>query len=368
MQSKAAIRGRQLIFLMLISRLGFSTVAIAAINPGNDIQDMLLAVPVIFVINLLIVIPVIMLLKRHPGRDLVDCSMQICGKACGSVIGIFYFLCFTGLASLLLNIYQNYYSSSIIEETPDIAIAIPLLLVAVYGAIRGIESISRFGLLVFASYVVVSAIIYLSLLPDVNLNYLQPMFYNGSRVFTCAIAAGVNLSYQVLLLAMCTPFLKKDTNITRVFVIWDAVAMLIYLLTDFYVVTVLGPSGGRQIFPLETLVTISHVGPFERLDAVFMIAWILNSVLSMTGYLFFASQCLVRIGLQKWRRTLLFVIGIIVIVCTSFYSSQYVKNIGFYISPIFTAAIVIVIFLLPLGVLVIDIVKGKVAQSNEKVV
>lgn len=183
MGSTTAIRSRQLVFLLIISRITFSYSYISAISPGNDVQDILLAVPVVFGIDLIIFAPALMLLKRYPGRDLVDCAWQITGSGLGSIIGFFYYLYFTAICVSSIILFQQFYNCTISSDINGLIITVPMLIAAVYGAVKGIESISRFGLFVFVIYLLVSLVMYLSVLPDLKMDYLRPLLYNGPRVF-----------------------------------------------------------------------------------------------------------------------------------------------------------------------------------------
>lgn len=365
MNSKATISSAQLILSLIILRLAFSTNSIAGISPGTSIQDILFAVPVVFIINLIIALPIFMLLKRHPGRDLMECSTQIFGKGVGFFICIIYFCFFLGLSSLQLGTFQMYFQTFVFSQTSAYIIGIPIIIVCIYGAIKGVESIMRFGVFVFIIYAIISTMIIISTLPNADMNYLKPFFYEGPNYFLQAVLAGVNSSSQILFIAMFVPFIKPGTKIVKAFITWNALAMLILLLLEFAVVINMGPFASKQLFPLATLSLISKVTIFERIDNLDMISWIFNSILNICLCLFVASQCIMRTPLKKWRRTIIAITSVLILIIGSLYSKVYLQYLNIYNNGLFTIIFILLVIIIPLIVLITDIVKGKVAANEE---
>jgi spore germination protein KB len=365
MNSKATVSSAQLIICLIILRVAFSTNDIAGISPGTSVQDILFAVPVVFIINLIIALPIFMLLKRHPDRDLMECSTQIFGKGIGFVICIIYFCFFLCLSSIQLGTFQMCFQTVVLSQTGAYIIGIPILIVCIYGAIKGIESITRFGVFVFVFYLAIMLTIFVSTLPNLELNYLKPFFYEGPNYFLQAVLADVNSSTQILFIAMCVPFLKPGTKIVKTFITWNALSMLLLFALEFFVVCIMGPFVSKQLFPLVTLSMISKVTVFQRIDNLDMISWIFNSILNICICLFFASQCIMRTPLRKWRRTIIIIASVLILIIGSFYSKVYLQNLNIYNNALFTTIFVLVVICIPLTVLITDVVKGKEAKNEE---
>lgn len=365
MLSKTAIHSRQLIYMMVITRISLSYAFIASISPGNNIQDILLAVPVVFAVDLLVFVPLLMLMKRHPGKDITGCSRQIFGSAVGNAVSFLYFLYFIGIATILLVLFQQFYYSTTEVQADSFALALPIIAVAAYGAIKGIESISRVSLLVLIFYILVVVIINIALFPNINLGYLKPMMFSGPRVFLLSVLAGVSSSFQILILAMCTPYLSPKSSVFKITSIWALLSLIAYGLMQFNVVTVLGPFGGKQLFPYKTLAIYSTVKPFERLDAFLMIAWVIDCVFGLTLYIYLASQCLMHTELRKFRRSTIVVTALIIFAAGQFAYPQYIKYLRLFIGAEFAVVFAVMVFLIPLIMLITDVVKEKVANLSE---
>lgn len=365
MKSTVVVRGRQLLALLIISRILFSTDFIPALSAGNSLQDILPAVPVVFLLNLILAFPMIVLLKRHPNRDFVECSMQALGKGPGYIVCLLVYGFLLLYSASTLCSFGVFYTSLINQDISVLFIFVTLLAVAVYGAIKGIETLARFGLVVMIIYLLVLILISVTMLPISDTDNLKPLFYSGPRVFIQTILSGVNMSVELMLLAMCTPFIRQQDHFVRVYVIWDVLAMLFWFLTLLLVVVVLGPFGSKQLFPLGTLVTNSKLSTFQRLDAIDLVSWVLEAVLMMGFYIFAMSQCLMRTFLRKWRRSCIAVSAVLCGVLAYLAWSRYNLLLYLYDSPYTLMLVLGVLFALPVFVLLCDVVKEKVNANAQ---
>lgn len=371
MLSKTAVRSRQLLFLMLIARVSFSYTFIASLSAGNCVQDILPAIPVVAVIDLLLFIPILRLLKRHPGHDLIDCIGFSLGKGFGAAAAAFYFLYFAGAGAVLLILFQQFYFSTMDVQASSVALALPLVIVAAYGAIKGIESIARFSVFSLLFYVIVVIFVNVAMAPYFNPGYLKPLFYSGPRVFLLAVVAGVASSFQILILAMCAPFLKPTSSLAKITLLWALLSFTAAGIMQFNIITVLGPFGGKQLFPFKTLAIFSAIPPFERLDAFLMIAWVVDSVLGLTLYVFLASQCLMHTKLRRWRRSMIAATAAVIYAASQIFLPDYIKNLNQFFGVPLAAAFSAAVVVLPLIALIADLVKERVSgnhASGEKVV
>lgn len=365
MKAKAVISSKQLIIIMIIIRLMYSTTFLSGLKPGNSIQDAVIAVPALFIINFIIGIPIIMLLKRHPGRNLVECSTQIMGPFLGGLIGLLYCLYLLYRSSIYFGEFHMIFTAGIIPEASGFAIALPLVIVCVYGAIKGIETIARFGSFVFVVYAVIVGLVIITLVPSFNTLNLLPLFYNGFHTFTGSTAALAETSFEILILAMCTPFLKPEVDIKKTYIYWNVFSSAALLVLISVIVLTMGPFAGKTIFPLFNLSSISSFNVFARLDTFALPAWILETLLGITVLIYLSSQCLYHIGIKKYRRTVIIIISVIVAVFSNYVTLKYNNVQMLEYSPFVLLIASFLFFILPLIILLADIIKGKVAD-NEK--
>jgi len=365
MEKQSFISNKQLIVLLILTRLPFSTAYIVGLNAGRSVQDILLAVPVNFVINFIVVIPLLMLIKRNPGKDPVECAINILGKPAGMIVALIYGLFFLATAVHMQAVFQNYFVNIVIPDSNFNSVAIPMLfIVCFYGAVKGIETIVRISGIAMVIFLVVLSIIFISLIPSVNIEYLFPQFYNGPTVFLKAVLSGFNSNPQILFLAFCIPFLKIGSKTGKIFMKWNILALALFFLIEFMCVTVMGPFGANESYPLQTLSSLSQIGVFERLDSIDMASWILNAVIYTTFYIYLMSSCILKFGLNKHRKLVIFLCVLAIFIFSKMEDAVSTEIHDIYGSPILTVAMAFLLIVLPLTLLLADVIKRRIANEE----
>lgn len=365
MEKQSYISNRQLIAMLVMTRIAFSTAYLPGLNAGMSVQDILLAVPANFLLNFIFAVPILVLLRRHPGKDPVEMTRNIIGRPAAALAAVLYMAGFLFQAFCYQSYFQEFYVNSLIPESGYLEIAVPLLIVCFLGSVKGVETIARFGGLAFLIYLIVVFTIGGSLAPSVDLNLLLPQFYSGPGIFLRAVIGGVNSNMQIVLLAFCAPYIKSGTSMGKIYARWNMIAMGFFLLLEFLVVTVMGSYGARQVFPLYTLSLQSKIDVFERLDSVDMIAWILETVFAITFYVYMTTMCLTKLGINGKRR--LVNVGVLLALLAAggllMKYDYLLKGVAF--SPYLTAYTLLSQILLPLLLLTADIVKERWVNQNE---
>jgi hypothetical protein len=141
--------------------------------------------------------------------------------------------------------------------------------------------------------------------------------------------------------------------------------MLLFFGLEFMTVAVMGPFGAIQNYPLSTLAMQSRVGVFERIDSIDMISWIMNAVLMITFYVYFAVGCLLKVGLNKHRKLIAFLTVSVVFAASKFISALFISLHAVAINPFVTALTLTAMILVPFLILIADLIKRR-AAGNEK--
>jgi spore germination protein KB len=363
MEKKSYISTAQIVLVLFITRLLFSSTYMSVLKTGNYIQDTLFSIPIIFIVNFITAIPLLMLLKRHPGHNPVECTMKIAGKGVGSIVAVFYYLFFLLNAAVVTGNYENYFSATMIPDVNSFLVGFIVLIVCLYGVLKGIETIARFGSIVAIIYMITLIIIFISLEPMMDLDTLKPVFYTGTSYLMSSSIMNYNLSIQILAFAFLAPYMRQGGSLGKAYAGWNLLTSIILFMLMFYIVTVTGSFGAEQMYPLQTLATLTKISSFERLDAIHMVSWILNTIITITLYIYLAISCLLKTGLNKHRRVLALVSGVAVFFVATFLS----RNFNFLQVVIdsgeFSIAITFFIIIIPLIVLMADVIKGRVMQD-----
>lgn len=365
MEKKSYISPLQIILVLFVTRMLFSSSYESVLNAGNGIQDLLLSIPVSFVLNFIMAIPILILIGRHPGHDPVECAMKTAGRGVGIITAIIYFMFFILIASLTLGNYENYFTTNVIPEVQSKIIGLYMIVVCLYGMLKGIESIARFGGVVAVIYLITLLSIILTLMSYSDVAFLKPIFNKGTKLFIQGILMNYNLSYQIVILAFLAPFIRQGGSAAKTYTIYNTFAFVVLFGLEFAIVTVLGAYGARELYPLRTLSSLSHIGFLRGLDVVDMVSWMFNAVITVTlnGYL--AAACLLKIGLNKHRR-------LVTVLCCAviFYLSTLIAKHFFglqmaMVSAMTAVLLTLAVAVIPLILLVVDLIKGRVVQNAQ---
>lgn len=364
MEKQSYVSPGQVIVVLAVTRILFSTVHFISLHAGRSIQDILPALPAAFLLNLLTALPLLALLKRHRGKDLVECATNIFGRGAGIVTATFYFLLF-GWSNIVTQMTTRYYiNDTVLEEAKVYAILLPLLAITVYIAAKGFESIVRFGTIVFAFYAGIMVLLVCTLIPSIRPSigprFLLPLFFNGPGIFVNELIAQFNGNVGIIYLAFCASFFKSSIKLGKVFAKWNLLMLVLMVVLYVLCIAVLGPFGARQFFPLEYLAAQSTVSVFYRLDPLYSMSWMLNMVLTVSLFLYFQIQCLEKIGLRKHRKVIVILVGILDSAATFFLQNYDNIATQYALNWFFTGANLMGMIVLPLILLIGDrIVRGK---------
>lgn len=364
MEKQSYISARQAVLILLLTRLPYSTAFIADLHAGDSVQDILLSAPVNFLLNFIFAVPILALMRRHPGKDLLEIADHIGGRPLTAVLGALYLAYFLFQSLLSLECFQQFYINSIIPESQYLSIVIPLLLVSLYASVRGIEGMARCGVFVMVVYLLNVLIIGLTLIPSIHLEYVLPQFYNGPAVFEKALLSVANGNYQIVLLSFLGPFLRGSEKPARIFAWWNVIKAILLFLLQFLIVTVLGPFGAQQTFPVYSLSRQSGLGVFDRLEAVELVGWIVETLFELSVLIYMAYTCVVRAGVNRGRRLLNLGLGALLLVVGWLVSRHVYLLRGITRNPVVTASTILTVILIPLGLLLADTIREKAGQTS----
>jgi spore germination protein (amino acid permease) len=365
MEKKSYISSGQIILVLLVTRLLFSTTYQSSLDAGNSIQDILPSIIINFVTNIVIAVPIFMLLKRHPGHDLVECASKAFGKGISFIVAMLYYLFFLFYAISYTGNFDNLFVNSLIPNVSVPLTTFLLLIVCVYGVIKGIESIARVGSVAAIFYLISLVVLFISVLPLVNLGYLKPLFYNGPKYMIGATAINYSLSIQIICIAFLTSFQRQGGSTKKTYHIWNLVSMLTLFVLEFFIVTTMGAFGSEQFDPLQVLSSLTSYNIFQSLNAVDFIPWILNTIIAVSVFIYLAVLCLLKTGLNKHRKLIVIITGIIVFFTAPTVSSHFEMLQKFQAGPY--AAILTTVFaaVIPLIILMVDSVKERLMQNDK---
>lgn len=223
-----------------------------------------------------------LLLKRFPGKDLIDIFNITLGKLFGFVFSGILALYLLFLSCTRLSEFNEVVKIYIYPETPNWVLVVPYILCVCTASILGLESIARLSkLLIYPMLIGFFTVILLGV-QNYNVNYLFPLGGHGIRK---TIIEGITRSSvygEVIILAIFAKslqgkkFIKKEGFLSiAISAILITLSLLAFSLTFPYYIA------QEVTAPMYTMASLIDYGRFlQRVEPVFLFIWIISTLIS----------------------------------------------------------------------------------------
>ncbi|MFD0590610.1 endospore germination permease [Paenibacillus sp. GCM10027627] len=305
--SNSEITSGQLAKLLYLFCMGSAALivppAVAAIANQDSWFSMLLIIPV----HCLIVYLYLVLHSRFPRLTIAQYTEKIVGIWIGKAITLTFVFFFMVLSSLVLKNVADFLGKAVLPQTPEWFISATFMLVVAYGLCLGLETIARTGEILFGWTLFVIVIITFTLINQMDLKNLEPVFAHGLIVPIKGFypILGFPLSECIFLTAVL-PMIREQDRTTlkkkmgKSVIVTGIVSVLIMIL----LVSVLGVSETKRspfaVYEMAKSINIEEV--LVRVEILFAMIWIgtifIKLALSMYSLVVLLAQML---GLRAYR-------------------------------------------------------------------
>ncbi len=230
------------------------------------------------------------LISWEPHLLITERFRLLLGKRLGTLISAMfvYFILFSYI--LILREGSELVRISFLADTPLTVIMGGLTLLALYGALLGIETISRFNILVFPFFFLSFIILFLSSLAHPDWTNLAHPLENGLHPVLAGSIAPLSWLCELIVLWLVVPDLnlpKKETFYFPFFITFSA-----GLLMTLNIITIqisLGANLGQQYtFPiLEVGRSLFSRESLRGLDALLMTIWVMGLIAKLSFLLYY---------------------------------------------------------------------------------
>ncbi len=273
------ITSHQLFTFSALSTLGGSILVVSSAITGIAKQDAWISVLVTMVFGLFMMWVYTFLATRFNGLTLIGLTQKIFGKWIGKLIAIGYFL-YIFITAYDVPWYIGGFHSNIMHETPVAVIVVLFYAALVIAVYYGIEAIARSTELFFVLFTVVIILSVLLVLPEVNIQYIQPVFENGiNPILKGAVVLSAYISIQNFTILMIFPAYIKDKKLgKRAFVKGFLWANIVVFFTVLVSILVLGSAViAKSAFPTVTLTKEINIGMvLTRFEYVISSIWTIS--------------------------------------------------------------------------------------------
>ncbi|WP_199613640.1 GerAB/ArcD/ProY family transporter [Paenibacillus alkalitolerans] len=241
-------------------------------------------------LNMLLVLFYNNLSRRFPDMTLVQYSEKILGKWLGKLVSLFFiFFSFIGAATVLFYM-GNFITTEVMSETPIQAINVLYAMIVVMGLRLGLETLARAGEILFPWVFAIFFVLAVSLLPEIQLYKVQPVFEaGGKQLLYAALSVTGTASLPFIVLFMIFPVNVNDNQKARkVFINATLTGGIYFVVITFLCITVLGADlTANHLYPSYALAKIINIGQFfQRVEVLIAAIWFITVYYKTTFYFY----------------------------------------------------------------------------------
>ncbi|GMK45324.1 GerAB/ArcD/ProY family transporter [Paenibacillus glycanilyticus] len=367
MQRIEKISNRQLMVLVFLYTVGSTILIIPSGLAEIAKQDAWIGALAGVVIGGGTVVLYILLWRLFPGKTFVGICEAVFGKWIGALISVmFMFYSFIGSTTVMF--YSgNFFKINFLPHTPFPLINILIATVVVVGVRMGLETIARTSELMLPWVLILLAVLVFTLLQEINLEYMLPVFEVGWKsVFWAGFSfAGTAFMPIVFLFAVFPSVLNADKARTGMYfaaILGGGCVVVITLLC----ILILGPNiTSRSMFPSYALVKKISIGNFfQRVEVIMAGLWFVTTYIKTTFYFYGWVSSLAEILKLNNYRSLTLPCGILMIVF-SFVVYPDVVYMQYWDSTIFPPYILTMGILVPLILWMVGVSKQKLSLESK---
>lgn len=304
----------QLVSFIISSQIGLGILTLPSIlakKVGHDgwIPVLLSGMAVLF-----LVIPIIGLLKRFPGKSILDINVLVYGKIIGMLLNLLlvaYLIFSTGIST---RIFVELINIIVLKETPKIVISLLIISPTFYFTVKGLKVVCRFANLLYLAHVLM-LLTFLLILRNVRFTYLLPVAKPG---FLELIKAMPCTAYSFLgfeLAAIFYPNVINKEHTMKHIIIGIIYTAIFFTLITVVPVLLFGEDKLKLlVFPIFNIEQAIRVPVIERLDLFFIIFWFATMAASVRTYFFSSFYCVLKLFNIQRKKLLIFSIILITLI------------------------------------------------------
>lgn len=273
--------------------------------------------------SIILLIPVWMLLRRHPGMGLIEYAFHRSPGA-GTATATFFSLytLFEAVGSVVH--FTVFLTTAIYPQESAWGFVLLFTLAALYLVWMGLEATARLSGLILAALIFSMILISGAFVPEwETLRLCSPLIDGADPVLrSAAVTLGETVEFVPMLLLI--PYMKDaDKKMTRGFLWWILAVFLALGGISLLLAASIGEYADTQSYPLYAAAKMTRLFYFQRLDALHLFLWTLLGMVKTALFLYVSRQslfCIVGKRVQKWMLPLLGGITIVgsILLCRSF--------------------------------------------------
>lgn len=296
---------------------------------GVTKQDTWIIVIIGYLASLLISLVYVALVKRFPGKTLVEILRAVFGNIAGSILSVIYFLFYLSLVVLDSNDASNFVVGRLMPETPKVIILAVLLFAASWAVRKGVVNMLRLS--AFFVFFVLSVLVIdiFFTLKEFNINHLFPMLTMSPMKYVQGTHIVTTIPFcETVVFLMIFPHMRNQGGIRKVVLgglSIGAATMFAVVVRD---ILVLGNMAWIYSLPTYESLRLINVGNIlTRMEVLFAFTVLVLLFFKIIIIFYATAQTVAQVFGFKSIQPLAFVLGAIITVFPLFLFDNSSENV-----------------------------------------
>ena len=279
---KEAISNKQMQLLIFSYSIG----GYLLLNMGANLKQDAWIASIIAVVS---TIPIMIMYSRimylHPGKNLFDVIEIVFGKFFGKFINIIFVIHVFLLGSYILNDFTDFIKLTALFNTPLVITTICIGVLSIWILKEGIEVLSAWAKFFIRLVLVFVALVWILLIPKMDITNLQPVFYSGFKAISKESLKLVIFPFSGIFVFMTFfDYLDQDTKSKNLFVKPLIVGGIVAVIFTLVNIMVLGGEDYNSFYysGYEAIKRLELHGEFQRAEVVVSIAFTIIQFLQIS--------------------------------------------------------------------------------------
>jgi spore germination protein KB len=251
--------------------------------------------------------------ELYPKQTVIQYNEKIIGKFFGKILSLFYVFFYIQISGIVIREFSEFIKSNFLLNTPLIVMSSSITILSAFAIRGGIEVVARIAT-IFTPLFFFSISLLLLLIPDLDVGNLFPFLDNGLLPVIKGGIVPQSWFSEFFLISFLLPFLTNKKRGLKSGMFTSLFVMLGLVYTNFFILTLLGGSSLKDVYPVLTAFRYISFGDFfENFEAAIMAAWVLGNFLKISVFFYVTSLAFGQwLNLSDYR-PMVFPLGILII-------------------------------------------------------
>lgn len=326
---KEMISMRQAI-CMIVSFI-FGTSAVLSVESGAG-QDAWIALVIAAVLGSLLSLVYARVISLFPEQNLYDIAQAIFGKIIGKIMIALMTWYAIHLAALVLRDYAEFIQIVALEETPQVAMMIMILLITGYMAISGIEVLGKWIMIALVLVLMVVLFTVVLSIKQVTLSNILPiMTHDFTTIGSSAFKLFTFLFAETVVFLALADSIKKSDNPYKIYLYGIFIGALIFIVIFLRNLMILGvPTLEKSYFPSYIAARIINIAElFSRIELTVFYNFLFGGIAKISICLFAAIKGVEKLFNIKSNVKIVFLISLIILLISRFQFKSVMEMMNF---------------------------------------